>query len=256
MGLGVGTPHAQCKESGSNNPACKHPIETPYEAFNKLHGPYRCLIKNREYHGPEAGHEESYLEIRHGDILVTVLDIVSPGNKTTDGGRQACLKMRAEARKQGANLAEIDLVMQGQSLLDYSREGLPDWDFAVTVSRSTRPERYEIYTATLVKRLPRFRLPLATDDRDVVLDLQAAFNQCFEGGAFSQRIDYRRDPATPLDPDALRKIHIILESKGLRPKHAEISQAAYDIWEKEGHLHGKDQEHWERAIDDLRRKMG
>ena len=42
------------------------------------------------------------------------------------------------------NLVEIDLVMQGQPMHEYSREGLPDWDYAVTVTRPTQPERYEI----------------------------------------------------------------------------------------------------------------
>ena len=39
-------------------------------------------------------------------------------------------------------LVEIDLVLQGQPLWDYSRAGLPDWDYAVTVARATQPERY------------------------------------------------------------------------------------------------------------------
>ena len=99
---------------------------------------------------------------------------------------------------------EIDLSLQGKPLLEYSRDGLPEWDYAVTVTRSTQPERYEIYTSTLAKRLPRFKVPLATDDRDTVLDLQATFTRAFDQGNFSCRIDYTRDPA-PRMTDAHRE---------------------------------------------------
>ena len=92
--------------------------------------------------------------------------------------------------------SERQVVDQGQPLLDFSRDGLPEWDYAVTVTRCTQPERYEIYTSTLPKRLPRFKVPLAPDDRDTVLDLQATFTRAFDHGNFSARIDYTRDPAT------------------------------------------------------------
>ena len=76
--------------------------------------------------------------------------------------------------------------MQGKPTLTYSRDGLPEYDYAVTVTRSTAPDRYEIYTATLQKRLPKFKLPLAADDRDALLDLQAAFARAYDLGNFAR----------------------------------------------------------------------
>ena len=73
------------------------------------------------------------------------------------------------------------LCFRVNACIDYSpREDLPDWDYAVTVTRSVQPERYEIYTATVDKRCSS-RLPLASDDRDTVLDLQAAVAQLRPG---------------------------------------------------------------------------
>ena len=69
------------------------------------------------------------------------------------------------------------------------------------MTRCTQPERFEIYTATLQKKLPRFRLPLAADDRDAVLDLQTTFARCFDQGNFAAKIDYGRDPVTTLADD-------------------------------------------------------
>jgi hypothetical protein len=145
-------------------------------------------------------HREEFVEIRQRNDgrLVTLLDVVSPANKTTEQGREAYLEKRRESKTAGAHLVEIDLVLQGVSMLDYSREGLPDWDYAVTVTRANHPDRFEIYTATLEKRLPRFRLPLAGDDRDTVVDLHTTFTRSYDQGGFATKIDYEQDPTTAL----------------------------------------------------------
>jgi hypothetical protein len=163
-------------------------------------------------------HAEEFIEVRQrGDgRLVTLIDVVSPANKTTDEGRQSYLNKRADAKAGGANLVEIDLVLQGEPLLDYSRDGLPDWNYAVTVTRAAQPERYEIYTATLQKRLPRFRLPLASDDRDTVLDLQSAFARCYDQGGFGGQIDYGQDPTVALTDADRRWVDELLRSAKVR----------------------------------------
>ena len=206
--------------------------------------------------------EEDYLEIRQrkNGGLVTLVDVVSPANKTTITGRQAYLDTRKEARAAGANLVEIDLLLEGQPMLDYSRENLPDWDYAVTVTRATKPERHEVYTATLPKRLPRFRLPLAPDDRDSVLDLQAAFTRCYAEGGYYSWIDYGREPAVSLRADHCRMLDAMLVSQGLRmaaPTHEEVALAAYFIWQQQGCPHGRDKENWYQGLAQLRaRKEG
>jgi hypothetical protein len=172
---------------------------------------YRARIGQRHYVTEQAlftsvvreEHHEEYIEIRQRSDgrLVTLVDMVSPTNKLVATGRHAYLEKRREGKTVGANLVEIDLVLQGQPTLEYSRDGLPDWDHAVTVTRATQPERYEIYTTTLQKRLPRFRLPLAADDRDTVLDLHAAFARCYDQGDFAAKIDYRLDPTVPLSAE-------------------------------------------------------
>jgi hypothetical protein len=186
--------------------SCLHQILVP-----SLVDRYRARLGQRQYATEMAlftsivrqEHNEEYLEVRQrsDSKLVTLIDVVSPANKLTPAGRKAYLACREEAKQNRASLVEIDLVIQGQPTLDFSREGLPDWDYAVTVTRSTQPERFEIYTATLQKRLPRFRLPLAADDRDTVVDLQAAFARCYDQSNLANLVDYRRDPAIGLADD-------------------------------------------------------
>src|SRR5438477_6180771 len=187
---------------------------------------YRARVVQRHYATEQPlftsiireEHHEELIEIRQrGDgRLVTLVDVVSPANKTTGSGRQAYLEKRQEGKGTSANLVELDLVLQGQPTLEYSRDGLPDWDYAVTVTRSSQPERYEIYTATLQKRLPRFRLPLAPDDRDTVLDLHTAFTRCYDQGGFAAKIDYRRDPSTALSGEDRQWLNEVLRQQKLR----------------------------------------
>jgi len=187
---------------------------------------YRARVGQRHYVTEQVlftsiirdEHHEEFIEVRQRSDgrLVTLLDVVSPANKTLSAARTAYLDKRQEAKGAGASIVEIDLVLQGKPTLEYSRDGLPDWDYAVTVTRCTQPERFEIYTATLQKKLPRFRLPLAADDRDAVLDLQTTFARCFDQGNFAAKIDYGADPVTTLADDDRKWLGDWLKQQKLR----------------------------------------
>src|SRR5687767_12726189 len=107
---------------------------------------YQAQIRQRRYaagqsagNGPAERNEE-YIEIRSADdSLVTLVEVVSPANKNTPEGREAYLSIRDQGRAVRANLVEIDLVLRGRPVIDYIRDGLPEWDFAVTVTRATQP---------------------------------------------------------------------------------------------------------------------
>jgi hypothetical protein len=209
---------------------------------------YVCQVRQR-------GDSQDYLEVRQisDEKLITVLYVLGPADKTTNAGRQAYLDHRRQGRESGSNLVEVDLLLQGTPPLEYSREGLPKWDYAVTVTRAVQPERYEIYTASLQKpRLPRFRLPLAADDRDTVLDLYGAFCACYAEGRFFERIDYSQEPAVPLSEEDRHWIDALLNGKKFRLPHDEVAMAAYYIWQQEGRPEGRAKEHWRKALEQLR----
>lgn len=187
---------------------------------------YRARVQQRCYVTEEPlftsiikeNRQEEFIEIRQrtDGKLVTLIDIASPANKMLPQGRTAYHETRKAARACNAGIVEIDLVLQGQPLLDFSRDGLPEWDYAVTVTRSTQPDRFEIYTATLAKRLPRFKVPLAPDDRDTVLDLQAAFVRTYDQGNFSAQIDYKQEPDVRLKPQDKEWMHGWLKQAKIR----------------------------------------
>src|SRR5436190_12416981 len=79
---------------------------------------YRARVGQRRYATEQAlftsvlrdEHEEEFIEVRqrNDSKLITLVDVVSPTNKTTDAGRQAYLAKRKEAKSSGASLVEID----------------------------------------------------------------------------------------------------------------------------------------------------
>jgi len=140
-------------------------------------------------------YQETYLEIRQRSTgkLVTAVDLISPGNRTTETGRKAYVARRQEVRQFGANVVELDLVLQGNTCLEVNVADLPAFDYAVSVCRARQTDRFELYTTTLSKRLPRIRLPLAADDRDTIIDVQSVVSRTYDL-FFEGKIDYAEPP--------------------------------------------------------------
>ncbi len=162
-------------------------------------------------------HREEYLEIRQRSSgkLTTWISLISPTNRTTTAGRQEYVKQRDEARKQGAHLVELDLVLQGHTCLDLAATGLPELDYAVSVSRAKRQDRCELYPILLQKRLPRIRLPMTAGEGETVVDLQAVFTRCYDQ-AFADKVDYKSSPPVLLGDTDARWLDHLLKQQGLR----------------------------------------
>jgi hypothetical protein len=163
---------------------------------------YRARVSPRTYTSElvlftsitKESHAEEYIEIRSrtDGRLVTLVEVTSIGNRTTTAGKGAYLATRASAQAERAGVVEIDLITQGRPPVDLDRSGLPPYDHTVCVTRGNTPDRHEIYACGVRKRLPKFKLPLAADDRDTVLDLQLAFARAYETGRFDKQVDYTK----------------------------------------------------------------
>jgi hypothetical protein len=187
---------------------------------------YRARVAQRHYATEQPlftsvvheDHHEEYIEIlqrKDGGRLITLIDVVSPTNRVTEAGRQSYLHKRREARTAGANLVEVDLVLQGKPMREVSSVNHPDWDYAITVTRPTRPDRPELYTATLQKELPQFRIPFASDDYTMV-DLRAIFLRTYDQAGLAGKVDYTQNPSVPLKPEDQRWLDQILRQQKLR----------------------------------------
>jgi len=159
---------------------------------------------------------EPFLEIRlaRGEALVTVIEIISPVNKTTG----ADMYREKQTLIHGINLVEIDLLRDGLHVLAVSQYEIANLsgDYWVCVSRGTSLGEYEIYPISIRKRLPRVSIPLRPPDADVVLDLSSVFDRCYDNSDFAREIDYNAEPAIPLSPADAKWADVLLREKRVR----------------------------------------
>jgi len=161
---------------------------------------------------------EPFLEIRlaRGGSLITVIEILSPVNKTT--ASSIYRKKQRNILIHGINLVEIDLLRSGEHVLAVSHqqiEALPG-DYWVCVSRATLPGKYEVYPISLRERLPRASIPLRPPDADIMLDLPSLFDLCYDNGDFAREIDYNASPEVPLSHADAMWADDLLRKKGIK----------------------------------------
>jgi hypothetical protein len=159
---------------------------------------------------PEPEIHEAYVAIidrASGHRVVAIIEVVSPTNKHFGPGRESYLAKQREVMASTVHLVEIDLLRAGPHVLAVPEWLLPShatYDYVVSVSRSPRRTGFEIYPRALQEPLPRVAIPLASDDPDVPLNLQAALTRVYEEGAFEDRIDYTRPCVPALTPEQQR----------------------------------------------------
>jgi hypothetical protein len=154
-------------------------------------------------------HHEKFLEIRtRSGRLVTRIELLGIGVRTLSTGREVYQRLREATLKQGVNLVELDFLLQGRSPLPVDRSHLPAFDYLVGIIRSRSPDRYELHTFTIDRRLPKIRLPLLPDDNDLMVDLQEIFDRTYDRLDF--HLDYGKPPPVLVPESTARWIDQIL----------------------------------------------
>lgn len=157
-------------------------------------------------------HREKFLEIRtRNGRTVTRIELLGIGLRTLSTGREYYGRLREATIKQGANLVEIDLLLQGQSPLPVDRGNLPAFDYAIGVVRARRPDCYELYTFTLDRRLPKIRIPMLADDLELITDIQEIFDRTYDR-FFAMKLDYCKPPPVLLPDVAARWVDQVLRN--------------------------------------------
>jgi Protein of unknown function (DUF4058) len=167
---------------------------------------------------------ETFLEIidrESGNRVVTVIEFLSPSNKSPGANREQYLRKQREVCSSDANLVEIDLNRFGTHTLAFPLVNLKPHGrtpYMVCVRRATRRGKAEVYPMPLWQRLPTIKVPLRPNDADVPLDLQALVEQCYRNGAYEGTLDYAADPDPPLLGADRQWADEWLHEKGLRPR--------------------------------------
>ncbi len=133
--------------------------------------------------------------------LVTAIEILSPTNKRSEGGKEY-LTRRMRILRSMAHLLEIDLLRKGRRVP--MQQPLPDKPYFVFLSRAEERPLSDVWPITLGQSLPTVPVPLLAGDPDVSLDLQHVFDQVYDTVGYDLAIDYRRPLEVPMADEEAR----------------------------------------------------
>lgn len=139
---------------------------------------------------------EAYIEIRdrRDRRVVTVLELLSPTNKTKGPDRDQYLNKRRQILASPSHLVEIDLLRGGE------RPSLPEVPasaYYALVSRSQDRPEFGFWPLKLTDPLPALPIPLSSPDPEVPLDLQAILHRVYDDANYGKYI-YEDEPQPPL----------------------------------------------------------
>lgn len=127
-----------------------------------------------------------------GNRVVTVIEVLSPANKTAGEDRDSYLLKRDEYLVTGTNLVEIDLLLDGERV-PVGRPR-PQADYYALVSRANRFPRASLWAFTVRDPLPVLPVPLKPADGDIALDLRVCLDRAYDDADYGNRIDYSFPP--------------------------------------------------------------
>jgi hypothetical protein len=137
-----------------------------------------------------------YLEIRdkRNRKVVTVLELLSPTNKSSGADRDAYLGKRNEYIANQINFVEIDL-LRGGNRPDIP--ALPPCDYYALVKRIEDRAHADVWPFALRDSLPVIPIPLLAPDPDAKLDLRAVLDRVYDSADYGSYV-YSDTPEPPL----------------------------------------------------------
>jgi Protein of unknown function (DUF4058) len=142
--------------------------------------------------------DEWYLEVStiSPRELVTVIEVLSPTNKTNWQGRGEYVAKRARVLASPTNLIEIDLLRAGRPMP--MKEEPRVADYRILVSRGqTRPRASE-YRIGCRSAIPSVPIPLLPEDSEYILHLNEIFHALVERAHYFRLPNYDAPPVPPL----------------------------------------------------------
>ena len=149
---------------------------------------------------PLPRRRQPYLAIRtrQKQRVVTIVELLSPWNKTRAAGMTEYLNKRANVLDSTANLVELDLLRGGERLP--TEQPLQPGDFYAFISRPSAVPEVAVYAWTLRDPNPSLPIPLADSDPDVVIDLQQVYQTTYDRAGYDYSLDYDEAIKPPLCP--------------------------------------------------------
>lgn len=163
---------------------------------------------------PELTLPHRYIEIRDPKTrrVVTIIEVLSPWNKTGEGLADYRMKQR-EILVSGTHLVEIDLLRGGQHAVAVPRQAVRPSDYRICTHRSGST-RFQVISFGIRDPLPVFRIPVTEAYDDVLLDLREAFTFCYDAGVYQSDADYEAQPDPSLKREDWEWSRALLREKG------------------------------------------
>ena len=139
------------------------------------------------------------LDSSDANRVVTVIEILSPGNKASGTLNQKYREKLTQYLSAGVNVVEIDLLRTSRKRLAVTIDQIPDDRHAayyVSICRAKDTSLWLVYPMKLRERLPVIPIPCRESDSDVPLELQPIIDQIYVEGAHDD-LNYREPPEPP-----------------------------------------------------------
>jgi hypothetical protein len=148
-----------------------------------------------------------------GRRVVTVIEMLSPANKSSGRDGDAYLAKRQEYFRSRTNLVEIDFLRSGNR--PPVRGARQAAHYYIIVSRAADYPHAGIWSLGLREPLPTIPVPLGEGTDPVLLALQPCLDRAYDEARFDEDIDYHQ-PAAPLlpEPDATWARELIVRERG------------------------------------------
>ncbi len=131
-----------------------------------------------------------------GNRVVTVIEVLSPANKSGDD-REAYLLKRAEYFAARVNVVELDLLRDGERL-PMGRPRPAPADYCAVVCRANRYPKASVWGWTVRDPLPVLPIPLKPADGEIALELRPCLDRAYEDAGYHTRLRYDQPPESPL----------------------------------------------------------
>ncbi len=147
--------------------------------------------------------DEWYLEIRDVGTgkLVTVIEVLSPTNKSHVAGRKKyCKKRNRIFRVEDEPDPDRPAPAPGKPMPMTTREPVES-DYRIMISRSKSRPRAKLLAFGVRQAIPAIPIPLLPKDPEPSLDLNGVLHALHERARFDLRLDYANPPVPPLSED-------------------------------------------------------
>lgn len=146
--------------------------------------------------------DEWYLKIRDVGTgkLVTVIEVLSPTNKSHGAGRRKYCKKRNRILDSNTNLIEIDLLRAGKPMPIKAQEPV-ETDYRIMISPSSPRPIADLLAFGIRQPIPAIPIPLMPRDPEPSLDLNGVLHALYDRARFDLRIDYAKPPIPPLSEE-------------------------------------------------------